>query len=196
VYAPLPKGGLQVQRLEHVIAANQAWTVRKWINPKPSVEKYLLRRWIADANWPRRIGCDAVFAPEPQLPACAPVFYHHAIQAWQGLELVPAPIVRREQLDAMPLWDNPRILPPTSTMPDSTARDRRCLCDLGQVMSLDSLIVPYTHPSDPDGVRGPPCAVPLVLHRGWVARLRKDLKLPISQLTSPAIPHCTLTPRL
>jgi hypothetical protein len=29
VYAPLPEGGLPVQRLEHAIAAYQAWAVRK-----------------------------------------------------------------------------------------------------------------------------------------------------------------------
>ncbi len=52
-----------------------------------------------------------MFAPEPQLHACAPVFYHHAIQAWQGLGLVSAPVDHREQLDAMLLWDNPRVLP-------------------------------------------------------------------------------------
>jgi hypothetical protein len=143
---------------------------------------------VADANWPRRIGFNAVFAPAPQVPACAPVFYHHAIQAWQRLDLEPVPIERREQLDATPLWDNPRVLPLSSTMPDGTALDRSGLCYLGQVMHWDSLIVPYTCPSDPDGVRGPPCAVPLVLPRGWVARLREDLKLPIYQLTCSSIP--------
>ncbi len=96
---------------------------------------------------------------------------------------MPAPIERREQLDAMPLWDNLRVLPLSSTMRESTALAAG-LCYLGQVMSWNSLIVPYTRASDPDGVRGPPCAVPLVLPRG----LREDLKLPISQLTSPVIP--------
>ncbi len=76
---------------------------------------------------------------------------------------MPAPIESREQLDAVPLWDNPRVLPLSSTMPDSTALARRGLCYLGQVMPWDSLIVPHTRPSDPDGVRGPPCDVPLML---------------------------------
>jgi hypothetical protein len=55
----------------------------------------------------------------------------------------------------MPLWDNPRVLPLSSTILDSTALARRGLCYLGQVMSWDSLIVPYTRPSDPHGVRSP-----------------------------------------
>ena len=188
VYAPLPEGGLPVQRLEHVIAANQAWAVRKWISPKTSVEKYLPRKWIADANWPRRIGFNAVFAPDPQVPSCAPVFYHHAIRAWRMLDLVPVPLERREQLDSIPLWDNPRVLPLSSGMLDSNALARSGLCYVGQVLPWDSLSVPYTRPSDPEGVRGPPCAVPRVLPRGWVTRLREDLKLPISQLTSSSIP--------
>ncbi len=87
-----------------------------------------------------------------------------------------------------PMWDNPRVLPLSSTMPDSTALVRRGLCYPGQVMPWDSLIVPYTRPSDPDGVRGPPCDVPLMLPRGWVAHLHEDLKLSISQLTSPGTP--------
>ncbi len=73
-------------------------------------------------------------------------------------------------------------------MPDSTALARRSLCYLGQVMSWDSFILPYTSPSDRDGLRGPPCAVPLVIPRGGVARLREDLKIPISHVTSTVIP--------
>ncbi len=46
------------------------------------------------ANWARRIGFNAVFAPEPQVPAPAVAFYHHAIQVWQRLDLMPAPIER------------------------------------------------------------------------------------------------------
>ncbi len=42
----------------------------------------------------------------------------------------------------MHLWDNPRVLPLSLTMP---ALARRGLCYLGQVMFWDSFIVPYTH---------------------------------------------------
>jgi hypothetical protein len=123
---------------------------------------------LVDANWPRRIGFNAVFAPEPEVRACAPVFYHHAMQAWQMLDLEPVPTERREQLDSIPLWANLRVLPLSSTMPDRTALARRGMCYRGQVMAWDYLIMPYTRPSDPDGVRGPACAVPLMLARGWV----------------------------
>ncbi len=132
------------------------------------MEQYLPRKWIADANWPRRIGFKAVFAPEPQVPACAPLFYHYDIQTWHRLGREPVPIQCREKLDAIALWNNPRGLPLSSTIPDSPALAR---------------IVPYTPPSDPGGV--PPCAVQLVLPTGSVARLHEDLNLPISQLTSP-----------
>ncbi len=51
---------------------------------------------VADANWPRRIGFNALLAPEPQVPACVPVFYYHVIQEWQMLDLEPVQIARRE----------------------------------------------------------------------------------------------------
>jgi hypothetical protein len=114
---------------------------------------------------PRRIWFNAVFAPEPQVR-----------------------MERREQLDAIPPWDNPRDLPLSSTTSDSITLARKGLCYLGPMMPWDSLIVFYTLPSDPDGVGGPPCAVPLVLTRGRVTRLREVLELPITQLASPTIP--------
>ncbi len=44
-----------------------------------------------------------MFAPEPRVTACDPVFYHHTILAWQMLDREPVPIEHHEQLDAMPL---------------------------------------------------------------------------------------------
>ncbi len=86
-------------------------------------------------------GLDSMpFAPEPQVPACAPVFYHRAIQIWQRLDLVPAPIERREQLDAMPLHMGQSARPPAQL---NNAREYRPrLCDLRQVMTWDCLIMP------------------------------------------------------
>jgi hypothetical protein len=102
VYALLPEGGLPVQRVEHCIPAYQARALRKWISPNPSLDKYLPRKWMADAHRPRRTGFNAAFAMEPQVPVCATVFYHYAIQAWRKLDLAPLPLELREQRDATP----------------------------------------------------------------------------------------------
>jgi hypothetical protein len=62
----------------YVIAANPEGAVLKLISPTASVENYLPRKWLADASLPARIGFNALFALEPQVPVFAPLFYHNA----------------------------------------------------------------------------------------------------------------------
>jgi hypothetical protein len=81
VYSPVENGGLPVQRLENVVAANLAWAIRKWLPAKRSTEKYLPRHWVAEAHWPRSLGFSAVLQDSPRFPPTAPRFYHMALQA-------------------------------------------------------------------------------------------------------------------
>ena len=60
-------------KLENVVAANLAWSIRKWLPANCSTEKYLPRHWIAEAHWPRSLGFTAVLQGAARLPDSAPI---------------------------------------------------------------------------------------------------------------------------
>jgi hypothetical protein len=125
VYAPLPEGVLPVQRLEHVIAANHAWAVRKGISPNHPWKS------ISRGNELRMLtghaGLDSM--------SCSP----------RSLRSLPAPLYftttrYRPGRGWTSCWHRLRAVSSWIPCPCGTtlASSRS-----GQVMSWDSLVVPY-----------------------------------------------------
>jgi ribonuclease HI/exonuclease III len=183
VYTNIQDGGLPIQRLEHVLAANQAWAIRKWLCPKPSPDKYLPRFWISSVHWPRRLGFSGLLVEAPNLPPSAPLFYKAGLNSWRDLELQPVPITSRQQLERLPLWDNPKTFPTSSTMEGTLRLATDGIRYVGQVLPPNTNVIPYELAPDPKGLFGPPRTISMPNPRGWVVNVRKELDAAIAQYT-------------
>jgi ribonuclease HI len=175
VYSPVENGGLPVQRLENVVAANLAWAIRKWLPAKRSTEKYLPRHWVAEAHWPRSLGFSAVLQDSPRLPPTAPRFYHMALQAWKKLNWIPVPVASLSQLESTPLWNNAHSFPLSSTVDGTDYLAHRGLRYVGQFLTPGTRIAPNFLPADLEGLRRPPHTESILLRPVLSSRLRKDI---------------------
>ena len=175
VYSPIENGGLPVQRLENVVAANLAWSIRKWLPANCSTEKYLPRHWIAEAHWPRSLGFTAVLQKAARLPPTAPRFYHEAMSAWKTLNWTPVPTTSLLQLESTPLWNNNHEFPLSSNFNGTEYLARQGIRYAGQILTPGTRAVPHALPADPEGIRGPPRTESTLLNPGWTSRLRQDI---------------------
>ena len=167
VYSPIENGGLPVQRLENVVAANLAWSIRKWLPANCSTEKYLPRHWIAEAHWPRSLGFTAVLQGAARLPPKAPRFYHEAMSAWKTLNWTPVPTTTSLlQLEFTPLWNNNHEFPLSSNFNGTEYLARQGIRYAGQILTPGTRAVPHALPADPEGIRGPPRTESILLNPG------------------------------
>ena len=132
ILRPTAEGGLPIQRLATVIQANQAWMVRKWLQPAVKTYKSLPRYWVSKEGEPFRRGFSNLLTNGRKLISeKAPLFYQQAVKHFQALRMEPTQMDSRDQWNETPLWRNPSL----SNLGDGDARllAQQGIVALGQV---------------------------------------------------------------
>ena len=101
------QGGLPLQHIASVIAANQASYILRLLDVRQQTHKALPRFWVSEVGHPCNLGFTHVLSSgEPSIASSAPQFYRDCIRAFRSLPWSARPVETLEQLNNVPLWRN------------------------------------------------------------------------------------------